>query len=235
MCNGPIEVFRNRNVVIQGVVTNTKTDGIILPAVITADPFAAIGIYESSVELRNLRLDASNYVSNSYPWGATYVAALNVGQQSIAHVYDVDLVGGDYTLQAFRSAYVKTYSNVTVTGSNIGGVSASYNSHVELNDNIQVVGLPGTTSPYPEAVSASYNSSIDIKKGGTFTPPGSGLASENYAIGAYHNGSVRIRDGGTTNLNGTVGAGHSSNIQIDGSTVLVGHIDAWDSGVISRT
>ena len=232
MCNGPIEVFRNRNVIIQGVVTNTKTDGVILPTGLTVDPFAAIGVYESGVELRNLRLDASNYVSNSYPWGITYVAALNVGQQSIARVYDVDLVGGAYSLQVFRNGFVKTYSNVTVTGSNIGGISATYNSHVELSENIQVVGLASTTSPYPEAVSASYNSSIDIKNGGTFTPPGSGLASENYAIGAYHNGSIRVRDSGTTNLNGTVGAGHSSNVQIDGSAVLAGHIDAWDAGVI---
>jgi hypothetical protein len=232
MCNGPIEVFRNRNVVIQGVDTNTKTDGIILPTGITVDPFAAIGVYESSIELRNLRLDASNYVSNSYPWGATYVAALNVGQQSIARVYDVDLVGGDYTLSAFRNAYVKTYSNVTVTEFNIGGISASYNSHVELNQSIQVVGSASTTSTNPEAVSASYNSSIDIKEGGTFTIPGSIPQFESYAIGAFHNASIRVRDSGTTNINGDVGAGHSSVIQIDGGTVLVGAIDAWDSGVI---
>lgn len=232
MCNGPIEVFRNRNVVIQGVATNTKTDGVILQTGITADPFAAIGVYESNIELRNLRLDASNYVSNNYPWGATYVAALNVGQQSIARVYDVDLVGGDYSLQAFRNAYVKTYGNVTATGSNIGGISASYNSHVELSENIQVVGLASTTSADPEAVVASYNSSIDIKNGGTFTPPGNGSASENYAIAAYHNATVRVRESGTTNLNGTLGTGHSSGIQIDGGAVIVGHIDAWDQGHI---
>jgi hypothetical protein len=232
MCNGPIEVFRNRNVVIQGVDTNTKTDGIILPAGITTDPFAAIGVYESSIELSNLRLDASNYVSNSYPWGTTYVGALNVGQQSIARVYDVDLVGGDYTLQSFRNAYVKTYSNVTVTGFNIGGISASYNSHVELNQSIQVVGLASTTSLYPEAVSASYNSSIDIKNGGTFTTPGSGSLTEQYAIAALHNSSIRVRDSGTANINGSLGAGHSSTVQIDGGAVLVGPIDAWDAGVI---
>jgi hypothetical protein len=232
MCNGPIEVFRKRNVVIQGVDTNTKTDGIILPTGITVDPFAAIGVYESNIELRNLRLDASNYVSNSYPWGATNVAALNVGQQSIARVYDVDLVGGDFTLSAFRNAYVKTYSNVTVTGFNLGGISASYNSHVELNQNIQVVGAASTTAQYPEAVSASYNSSIDIKNGGTFTIPGGFPQFESYAIGAYHNASIRVRDDGTTNINGDVGAAHSSDIQIDGGAVVVGAIDAWDSGVI---
>ena len=57
------------------------------------------------------------------------------------------------------------------------------------------------------------------------------MASENYAIAAYQNASIRVRDGGAAYLNGTVGAGHSSVVQIDGA-VVTGNIDAWDSGVI---
>lgn len=233
MCNGPIEVFQKRNVVFQGVDTNTKTDGIKLLTGITMDPDSALGVYESSIELRNLRLDASNYVSNSYPWGVTDVGALYVAWRSKARVSDVDLVGGDIGLGVFRSAYANIRSNVTVTGFNIIGISAFMNSHVAIFQTIQVVGSPITTTSFPETVTASTNSSIDIKNGGTFTPAGNGSGSENYAVSAYHNSSIKVRNGGAAALlNGTVGAANSGDIKIQGNAVVVGHIDAWDSGVI---
>jgi len=235
MCDGPIEVIRRRNVFIQGDATGIKDDGIILPANLQANPFAALGIYESNVDLSNLTIDASNYVTSSYPFGATNVSALSIGQSSTGRIRDLDITGGDTGLNVFRNSWVKTYSNINISGFNVIGLSSFAGSSVELSDTIQVVGGATTTSQNPEAISATYNSIVEIGNGGTFTPAGSGLAPENHAIGAGDNATVRVRDSGVTNLNADVGAWRSSSIKVDGGAVFNGGIGVYDTGTIRVT
>ncbi|MDC1286688.1 hypothetical protein N8198_02255 [Gammaproteobacteria bacterium] len=241
MCNGPIEVWRNRNVIFEGDPAGVaKDDGIILPGGLTENPFAAVGIYESNAELRDLTIDASAYVTNAYPFNAT-IAAVGVGQHAMARIYDVDIEGGDYGISVYRQSYVKTYDNVRVRNFNLYGVEAWGNSHAEFNNTIEVVGGSSTSSQTPETITAGTNSFVQIKNGGTFTPAGSGSGTENIALGVYDGGVIQIRGGATiiSNLNGDVYAVRSGTIRVNANTdllnptaIFAGYIGAYDGGKI---
>ena len=116
MCNGPIWISRKRNVIIEGDSAGVaKDDGVILPGGLTDNPFAAVGIWESNAELRNLTIDASAYVTNAYPFNDT-IAAVAVGQHAMARIYDVDIDGGDYASLCIASP---TSRPITMSGCEI--------------------------------------------------------------------------------------------------------------------
>jgi hypothetical protein len=238
ICNGPIEIFRKRNVFIHGDATGSKDDGIILPANLTVNPYAAVGYYESSGELRNLTINASNYVSNGTGYGWPNAGALDgtvsVGQASVLKLYDVDILGGDYGLNVYRGSYAKTYSNVGITGFNLGGVTASINSHAELSDTISVVGTSTSTSSDSFAVSAGRNSHVDIKGGGTFTPGVSSSPNFPTSLVAYENGTIRVRNSSTeATLNERIIAYSGGLVRVSGNTTVTSNgVDANNGGQI---
>ncbi len=233
-CNGPIEIFRKRNVVIEGDPAGVpKDDGIFLPPGLIVNPFAALGVYESNIELRDLTIDATNYVTNSYAFSGS-VSAINVGQHAIARIFDVDVEGGDYGIDVFRNAFVKTYQNVNVRNFNLYGVEAWGNSHVEFRDPIEVIGGAATTATWPYAIIAGSNGFIQVQEGGTFTPAGSNIQpdSDSYSIGAYDNGVVQIKENGISTLNGDVEAMRGAAVRILGGAVVTGYLGAWSGGII---
>jgi hypothetical protein len=176
ICNGPITIFRKRNVVLKGASSDKTVDGVQLPTGIVSNPFAAIGIYESIAELRDLTADASNYVAGTgNPWGSG-VSTVAVAQNSSARIYNTDIKGGDWALDVFRNGYARTHETVTITGFNEFGISAYYNSHVEVLNDITVTGRVGTTDTFPSAISAGFSAAIDIRGGGTLTSPTGGAS-----------------------------------------------------------
>ncbi|MGD2173463.1 MAG: hypothetical protein PVI70_19375 [Gammaproteobacteria bacterium] len=228
ICNGPVTIYRKRNVVLKGASSDKTQDVVQLPPGIVANPFAAIGIYESIVELRDITADSGNYVAGSgNPWGSG-VSTVAVGQNASARIYNTDIKGGDWGLDVFRNGYVKTYETVTITGFNENGVSAYYNSHVEVANDIIVTGRVGTTMNYPTATAAGYSSVIDIKGGGTIASPtgGSSQYGSPVVIGAYNAGVVRVRSAIT--LEGGVEIGAGSLLRMDAG-ILTGNIDCYDS------
>jgi hypothetical protein len=226
MCNGPIEVWKKRNVVITGNdVTGAKTDGIFLPGGLTTNPWSALGVWESSAEIRHLTIDASNYVADGagYLWpnpGA--LSAVEVGQMAILRIYDVDIKGGDYGLNVYRQSYAKAYSNVNITGFNLTGVSASNAAHVELSQPITVIGLSsGSTKQSAGAVSAERNSHVEIKNGGAFTAPVHSSPRYPYSLSANENGSIRVKEGGTSaNFTSNLSAYSGGSIRVDGNATI---------------
>lgn len=238
MCNGPIEVFRKRNVFIHGDATGTKDDGVMLQSGLTTNPYAAVAFWESSGELSNLTIDASNYVTagSGYQWAnaGALDGAVSVGQTSILRIYDTDILGGDYALNVYRSSYAKTYSNVNITGFNLAGVSASMNSHVELSDAISVIGNSSSTSSSPEVVTCGRNSHVDIKNGGTFTPATATTPDYPSSLSVYENGTIRVRSGSIqAAFNERINASSGGQIRILGNTaVTTGGIDANNGGQV---
>jgi hypothetical protein len=229
MCHGPIGIWKKRNVVIQGDDFGTKDDGIILPPGLTEHPYEALGIWESSVEVRNLTIDAQNYVSANYQFGS-HVSALGVAQLSIARAYDVDFVGGDTGINVYQSSYLKTYDNVNVTGFNQNGIGVRSNSHARLSGEIQVTTTQIAVDVNDSnALSAGLGGSIQISNGGTFTAP---TSNEEYSISATDNGSLIIDNSGTSNLNGNIGAGSGGVVRIKGGAIVTGSIWTWQSGNI---
>lgn len=227
-CNGPVSIYRKKNVVLKGASSDKTQDVVQLPAGIVSNPFAAIGIYESTVELRDITADSGNYVTGSgNPWGSG-VSTVAVGQNASARIYNTDIKGGDWGLDVFRNGYVKTYETVTITGFNENGISAYYNSHVEVANDIIVTGRAGTTVDYPTATAAGYSSVLDIKGGGTIASPTGGASQYSIpvVIGAYNAGAVRVRSPIT--LNGGVEIGGASLLRMDAGT-LNGNIDSYDS------
>jgi hypothetical protein len=225
MCNGPIWISKRRNVVIQGDETGIKDDGIILQTGLTENPFAALGIWESGVEVHNLTINAENYVSGVYGNDA-----LSVGQLAIARIYDTDILGGDQGVGAYANAYVKTYDNVNVTGFNQTGIYADRNGSIELNGTIQVTTtLSPVDSSFSEGLAAWNGGHIEIRNGGTFTP---GDSDDKAALSAGENGVIRIVDSGTSNINGDVSAGREGYIRIKGGAIIDGNIWTWQSGTM---
>jgi hypothetical protein len=229
MCHGPIGIWKKRNVVIQGDDIGTKDDGIILPPGLIAHPYEALGIWESSAEVRNLTIDAQNYVSALYSFGS-HVSALGVGQLSVARAYDVDFVGGDTGINVYQSSYLKTYDNVNVTGFNQSGIGVQSNSHARLSEEIQVTTTQvAVDDNYSNALYAGLGGSIRITNGGTFTAP---TSNEEYSIDVFDNGTLRIDHSGTSNLNGNIGAASGGVVRIKGGAIVTGSIWTWQSGNI---
>jgi hypothetical protein len=226
ICNGPIEIWKKRNVVITGNdVTGAKTDGIFLPSGLTTNPYAALGVWESNAEIRHLTIDATEYVTDGagYSWpnpGA--LEGVSVGQMAILRIYDVDIKGGDYALNVYRQSYAKAYSNVNITGFNLTGVSASNAAHVELSETITVIGLlSGSTNPSAGAVSASSNSHVQIRNGGTFTAPVHASPQFVYSLYAYDNGSIIVKDGATiANFTSQLSAYYGGLIRVKGNATI---------------
>ena len=226
MCNGPIIIFRKRNVVLQGASNNKTLDGVQLPPGIVSNPFAAIGIYESIAELRDLTADASNYVAGTgNPWGSG-ISTVAVGQNASARIYNTDIKGGDWALDVFRNGYAKTYETVTITGFNEFGIKAFYNSHVEVLNDITVTGRVGTTVSFPNAVTARFGSVLDIRGGGTITSPTGGASLSTYSIGAYNAGVVHVRSAIT--LNDGFEIGQVSHLRMEAGTIS-GNISCYES------
>ncbi len=229
MCNGPIGVFGNKSVTFKGDATGTKDDGVILPAGLTQHPEAAIAVYgPNQVFLENLTVSSENYVSTSYSFGS-YVATLNAGNGARAYVTNVDFIGGDYSVQAFRNGVININDGVSVTGFNIGGLNASHNGHIQVRKPITVTGLTtSTNAEYTQALSANKNASLDIVDGGTFTAPtgGSTILSAN-AIECSEGGVVRVRNSGTSIFNGNISAYRSAVVRVQAGSVN-GNVGAGD-------
>ena len=232
ICNGPITIFRKRNVVLKGASSDKTVDGVQLPTGIVSNPFAAIGMYESIAGLRDLTADASNYVAGTgNPWGSG-VSTVAVAQNSSARIYNTDIKGGDWALDVFRNGYARTHETVTITGFNEFGISAYYNSHVEVLNDITVTGRVGTTDTFPSAISAGFSAAIDIRGGGTLTSPTGGASqwvppdyTAPIVIGVYNAGVVRVRSAIT--LVGGVEFGSGSLLRMDAGT-LTGDISCYE-------
>ena len=256
MCNGPIEIYRKRNVIIEGDANGVKDDGVFLPPGLLDNPFAAIGIYESNAELRNLKVDASNYVTNNYAWNSS-VNTVGV-QVAVVRLYDTDIVGGDRGLSVYRTGWVKVYDDgngSSVKDFNIEGVSSSAVSHVELNAYIEVTSTLTSTEQYPAALASYNNSTIDVRNGGIFTSPNifdpdpnDSNGYYNYAIDAGFGATVHVRAStNTSEFNGHVEAYDSGIIRMLGNATIHGYLGAYggsnievrdtdqDSGVITAS
>jgi hypothetical protein len=232
MCNGPIWIEDRKNVTIQGDASGSKDDGVILQAGLTVQPYAAIGVWQSkAITLDNLTLSAANYVSETYVFGDN-VSALHVGNDSYTEVSNVDFIGGDYSVHVYNDGQLVVGSGVTVTGFNLGGLTAYNHGLIRTLNDITVTGLVGTsTDDGSNALQATNNAIVEIRDGGTFAGPTVAVQDYRTTVWAGDNGTVRIKDGtNPTVITGGVASGTSAMIRIEGNTTVTGYIAAYHLG-----
>ena len=232
MCNGPIWIEDRKNVTIQGDATGSKDDGVILQAGLTVQPYAAIGVWQSrAITLDNLTVSAANYVSETYVFGDN-VSALQVGNDSYTEVSNVDFVGGDYSVHVYNDGQLVVSSGVTITGFNLGGLTAYNHGLIRTLNDITVTGLVGTsTDDGSTALQATNNAIVEIRDGGSFAGPTVAVQDYRTTIWAGDNGTVRIKDGtNPTVITGGVASGTSAMIRIEGNTTITGYIAAYHLG-----
>jgi hypothetical protein len=244
MCNGPIWISDRSNVTIMGDASGSKDDGVILPASLLEDPFAAIGAWRAkAVTLENLTVDASNYVSKNYDFGNN-VAALSAGFQSYVTVTEVDFLGGDWALDVFDLAMLRLKAGVSVTGFNRGGLNSDGGANIRVDEPITVTGIVNTsTDDYINALNAGRNGTIKINNGGTFTAgtttetiDSQGFTIYPAAVWAGDNGSILVQDGSSpTVFNGAVESGYSATIRMRGDTTIHGVLGAYHNSVMHLT
>lgn len=232
MCNGPIWIEGRSNVSIQGDASGDKDDGILLPAGLSSQPYAALGIWQSSgVRLENLTVSAENYVSESYAFGNN-VSALHVGNDAFAEVADVDFAGGDYAVHVYHDGQLVVGGGVTVTGFNLGGLTAYNHGLIRTLEDITVTGLVGSsTREDANALQATSNGIVEIRNGGSFAGPT--FSSQDYrtTVWAGDNGTVRINNGANpTVIDGGVASGTSAMIRIEGNATITGYVAAYHMG-----
>lgn len=233
MCNGPIRIESHDNVTIQGDATGSKDDGVELQAGLTVQPYAAIGIWQSNgVILDNLTVSAANYVSETYSFGNN-VSALHVGIKALAEASNVDFVGGDYSVHVYNDGMLTLREGNTVSGFNLGGLTAYNQGLIRTLDDITVSGLAGaSTSEDSNAIQAADNAVIDIRGGGTFASPTvAGMQDYRTTIWATDNGTVKIRDASNpTQVTGGVASSRSAVVLIEGNATVNGYIAAYNTG-----
>jgi len=234
MCNGPIQIESHNNVTIRGDATGSKDDGVQLPAGLTEQPYAAIGIWQSNgVVLDNLTVSAANYVSETYAFGNN-VSAVHVGNKSLAEALSVDFVGGDYSVHVYNDGMLTLGEGNTVTGFNIGGLTAYNHGLIRTLDDITVTGLVGTSNQGdPNALQATNNGIVEIRNGGTFAGPTGGEQDPAYhtAVWASDNGTIRIKAGANpATVNGGVASSMSAVIRVEGNTTVNGYVGAYHLG-----
>lgn len=233
MCNGPIWIESRDNVTIQGDATGSKDDGVQLQAGLSEHPYAAIGIWQSrGVVLDNLTVSAANYVNASYSFGDN-VSAVHVGNKSLAEASNVDFIGGDYSVHVYHDGMLTLREGNTVTGFNLGGLTAYNQGLIRTLDHITVTGLTGaSTSEDSNAIQATNNAVIDIRGGGSFAGP-TIAGSQDYrtTVWASDNGTVRTQDASNpTQVTGGVAANRSAVVWIEGNATVNGYIGAYHMG-----
>lgn len=238
MCNGPIWIDNKHDIILQGDGNGIRDDGVALPAGLMEHPQGAVAIWKSkAIRLDNLTLSASNYVSQSYPFGDN-VASLSAGDQSWVEVADVDFTGGDYSVDIYNGAQLSLRQGATVTGYNRAGLSAYNHALIVTNDDITVSGIDGlSTETYPYALVAIANSLIEIRQGGSFSGA-SGQEVDEYptAVWSGDNSTVHFGDNGNpTTVNGSIESAYSSMVRIDGNLTLNGTLAAYHRGYIRAT
>ena len=232
MCNGPIWVENRKNVTIQGDATGSKDDGVILPAGLTVQPYAAIGIWQSnSIILDNLTVSAANYVSEAYAFGDN-ASAVHVGNKSYTDVSNVDFIGGDYSVHVYNGGQLNVKEGVTVTGFNLGGLTAYNHGLIRTLNDITVTGLVGaSTQDDSNAIQATNNGIVEIRGGGSFAGPTVAVQDYRTTIWASDNGTVRIKNStNPTVVTGGIASWYSAMIRIEGNTTVNGYVAAYHMG-----
>ena len=235
MCNGPIWIENHRNVTITGDGDGDKDDGVMLPADLVANPFGAIGAWNSQiVKLENLTVSAANYVTQTYSFGSN-VSSLIAGDQSFIEVSDVDFVGGDYSVSIYNESQLNVNEGVSILDFNSAGLSAYNGSLIRTNHVTTVTGLiGGSNQTYTYAILAENNSVVEVKGGGSFSGA-SGVPFDEYpnAVWSGDNSTIRFGVGANpTVVHGSIESAYSSMVRISGNLTLNGALAAYHRGYI---
>jgi len=177
-------------------------------------------------------VSAANYVSETYAFGNN-VSAIQVGNKSLAEASNVDFIGGDYSVHVYNDGMLTLREGNTVTGFNLGGLTAYNQGLIRTLGDITVSGLTGaSTSEDSNAIQATNNAVIDIRGGGRFAGPTiAGMQDYRTTIWAADNGTVRIQNASNpTQVTGSVASSRSAVVWIEGNASVNGYIAAYHTG-----
>ncbi|MCP4765297.1 MAG: hypothetical protein GY875_03415 [Gammaproteobacteria bacterium] len=170
--------------------------------------------------------------------------ALGAGDASHVEVTDVEFLGGDYGIDAYRLAIVRLREGISVDGFNRGGLNVFMGAHIRTDEDITVTGIIGvSTENSTPAINASANGTVQIRNGGTFTagsnPQTQDLSPDDIypaAVWASDNSTIRVHGGDNPAVfNGAVEVGYSAMVRMTGDTTIHGVIGVYHSGVMHLT
>jgi hypothetical protein len=214
-CNGPLYITTD-GIRLVGV---DESAAIVLPGPPT-DPSggAVFGDGAHDLRIENLLIDASAWGTGAIANGTD--AAGIYARNSFIRVINTRILGGQFGINPFRNAIVRTQGLVEITGFVNSAISVGDQSLVTARGPV-VISTDVTDGSYLYAVDVYRSGVMDFRAGVTINLPPENEDNNFFpnAIGVYRQSHLRIRSSGFADIQGAIFVNSLGSANIDGANI----------------